>query len=314
MRIIFFGTPDFSVPALKKLIESDFEITAIITEPARPIGRKQELIPSPVKSLALKNNLTVLEPESAKSPEVAEQIKSLAPDLAIVAAYGQILPKELLEIPKFGFINIHPSLLPKYRGASPVQFAILNGEKETGVTIMLMDAKMDHGPILAQEKISIGNDEDTPSLLARTAELGAKMLVPTIEGYINKTIVPREQNHETAIFSKILKKEDGQIDWNKSAREIYNQIRALRPWPGTWSNFRLQNADCRIKILDGRPSDESPNEIEIDDFFVSPPLEEGARGGQLAVKCGHSSLLISKLQPEGKKEMSGAEFLRGYLR
>jgi len=314
MRIIFFGTPDFSIPALKVLLESDFEIVAVITEPTRPTGRKQELIPSPVKSLAIKNNLTVLEPESIKSPEWAEQIKSLAPDIAVVAAYGQIIPQTVIDIPKFGFINIHPSLLPKYRGASPVQSAILNGETETGVTIMLMDEKMDHGPILAQEKISIGNNEDTPSLLARTAELGAEMLPRVIADFVAGKIKPREQNHEAATFSKILKKEDGQIDWQKSASEIYNQIRALRPWPGTWANFRLQNADCRIKILDGEVIDESPGTINAGDFFVSPPYEGGARGGRLAVKCGSGSLIINRLIPEGKKEMSGEEFARGYLK
>lgn len=306
MKLIFFGTPEFAVPPLKALLAADFEIVGVFTEAARPVGRHQEIVPSPVEIFAKKNNLPVFAPESAKSPEIAEQIKSLAPDIAIVAAYGQILPKELLEIPKYGFINIHPSLLPKYRGASPVQSAILNGEHETGVTIMLMDAKMDHGPTLAQEKISISDDEDTPSLLARTAELGAKMLVSAITGFANKTIAPQEQNHEAATFTKILKKEDGQINWQKSATEIYNQIRALRPWPGTWSNFRLQNADCRIKILDGRPTKESPSDIAAGNFFVV--------NDELGIKCGEGALIIKKLIPEGKKEMSGAEFIRGYLK
>ena len=250
----------------------------------------------------------VLEPENVKSPEWAEKIKAIGPDIAVVAAYGQIIPQAILDIPKIGFVNLHPSLLPKYRGASPVQYAILNGERETGVTIMLMDDKMDHGQILAQEKISINEDEDTPSLLARTAELGAKMLVPTIRGYINKTIVPREQNHEAATFSKILKKEDGQIDWQKSATEIYNQIRALRPWPGTWAVFRIKNQELRIKILEGRPSDETaPKGIEIGEFFKSS-------AGELAVKCGQDILIIETLLPEGKKEVSGTDFKRGYLK
>ena len=308
MKIIFFGTPDFSVPALKALIEAGHEIAGVFTELARPVGRHQEIIPSPVEIFAKKNNLPVFAPESAKSPEVAEQIKSLAPDLAVVAAYGQILPNELLEIPRYGFINIHPSLLPKYRGASPVQSAILKGETETGVTIMLMDAKMDHGAILAQEKISIADDEDTPSLLARTAELGAKMLPQVIADFIAEKIKPQEQNHEAATFTKILKKEDGQIDWNKSAREIGNQIRALRPWPGTWSEFKIKNSKLKIKIIDGRPTNEQPPEsIGVGEFFK-------ASNNELAVRCGQNALNIKKLIPESKKEMSGAEFIRGYLK
>ncbi|MEK7211721.1 MAG: methionyl-tRNA formyltransferase, partial [Patescibacteria group bacterium] len=283
MRTIFFGTPNFAIPALQKLKEADFEIVGVFTEPSRPVGRHQEITPSPVKLFAEKSNLAVFEPESLKTSPFskggegdfwAKQIKSLAPDIAVVAAYGQIIPQAIIDIPKYGFINIHPSLLPKYRGASPVQFAILNGERETGVTIMLMDEKMDHGPILAQEKIAIGDDEDTPSLLTRAAELGAKMLSPTIEGYLNKTIVPQEQNHEAATFSKILKKADGQIDWQKSALEIYNQIRAFRPWPGTWNEFKIKNSKLKIKILDASPSNEStPEKINIGNFFVSPPLD-----------------------------------------
>jgi methionyl-tRNA formyltransferase len=307
MRVIFFGTPNFAIPPLKALLKTDFEIVGVFTEAPRPVGRHQEILPSPVKIFAEKNNLPVFMPENAKSPEVAKQINALAPDVAVVTAYGQILPQELLKIPKFGFINIHPSLLPKYRGASPIQSAILAGEMETGITIMLMDAKMDHGPILAQEKIAIGDDEDTPSLLARTAELGAKILPRVIIDFVGGKIEPKEQNHEAATFTKILKKEDGKIDWQKSAREIYNQIRALRPWPGTWSIFKIKNQELRIKILDGRPIKKSLEKIEIGTFLKTPD-------GRLAIKCGDDALIISKLQPEGKKEMSAAEFIRGYLK
>ena len=307
MIVIFFGTPEFAIPPIEKLIEAGFEIAAVVTEPARPAGRHQETVPSPVKIFAAEKKFTIFEPKSVKAPEWTEKIKTLAPDLLIVAAYGQIMPKTIIEIPRFGCLNIHPSLLPKYRGASPVQFAILNGERETGVTIMLMDEKMDHGPILAQEKIEIGSREDAPSLLERAANLGALMLIPTINDYVNEKIIPQEQRHDEATFSKILKKDDGKIDWQKSAAEIYNQIRAFRPWPGTWSNFRLRNAECRIKILDGKIGDESPDMLKIGDFFVTA-------GGDLAIKCGVGSLIIKNLVPEGKKEITGIEFIRGYLK
>ena len=267
MKIIYLGTPKFSVAILEALINSDYEVTAVITNPDAPVGRKQILTPSPVKIIAEKNKIPVIQPDEMRNFDV---------DLAIIAAYGKIISKNILDIPRFGTINIHPSLLPKYRGASPIQNAILNGDKKTGVTIMKLDEEMDHGPILANSELPIADSDTYESLSQKLAKIGAELLIKTIPEYISGKIKPIEQKHAEATYTKIIKKEDGKIDWSKNAAEIERMTRAFYPWPTAWTTWNGKI----LKIL----------EAEV-------------RGGSLAIK---------KLQLEGGKILSIKEFINGH--
>jgi methionyl-tRNA formyltransferase len=264
-RIIFIGTPEFGAIILKKLIK-DYKPILVITNPDKPKGRKNVITQSPVKQLAIKNNIPV-----------QHDFENLECDLIITAAYGKIIPKDIIELPKYGCLNVHPSLLPKYRGASPIQTAILNGEKETGVSIMLMDEKMDHGPILAQIKHRI-DDKDYPTLEKELAEKGAELLLDIISKYIEGKIKPKEQDHNKATFCKIIKKEDGLIDFNKSPKDLERQVKAFNPWPGVFTFDKKSGK--RIKILE--------------------------------VKVFNNELIIKKVQPEGKKPMDYNDYLKGY--
>ncbi|MFA5029522.1 MAG: methionyl-tRNA formyltransferase [Patescibacteria group bacterium] len=299
-KIIFAGTPEFAVPFLKALTEdSDFEIIGVITQPDKPSGRKQEFVPSPIKQLALKLGLKIWQPGSVKNnPELEKELKQVSPDLLVVVAFGQIIPQEILDLAKFGNINVHPSLLPKYRGASPVQSAILTGETKTGVTIMLMDQKMDHGPILSQKTLLLNSEETNQSLHQALAELGVPLLLTTIKGFLGGKIKPQEQNHESATFCQTITKDSAKIDWSNAAIEIKRKIYAFYPWPGVWAIW----GGKRIKFF-------PPAEIVNDS---KKPGEIFLSGDGLAVGCGQGSLKISKLQLEGKKEMTAQEFLRGY--
>ncbi len=279
LKIIFFGTPDFGVIILEELIKNNYNPVLVITAPDKPVGRKHVLTPPPVKKIAEKYNVIVTQPEKIK--EVAIEIKNLNPDLIICAAYGQIIPKEILEIPKHGCLNIHPSLLPKYRGASPIQTVILNGDKETGVTIILMDEKMDHGLIIAQTKYKIPDDINYKELDSALAKQGAHLLVKILPKWINGEIEAKAQDESNATYTKVLKKEDGKIEWKKSAEEIERQIRAFCPWPGTFAFIKHKNKILRVKILEAGISKEK-------------------------------KLIIKKLQPEGKKIMTLEEFKKGY--
>lgn len=295
-KIIFMGTSEFAVPVLKKLIKN-YQVISVFTQPDKPIGRKKELSKSPIKKVAQENNLKIIQPKSLKDEKVVNQIRELNPDLIIVVAYGQIIPQKIIKISKFGIMNIHPSLLPKYRGASPIQTAIMNGEKETGVTIMLIDEKMDHGPILAQEKINIG-DDNYIKLSEKLSEIGANLLIKILPDYFSGKINPQEQDHTKATFTKIITREDGQIDWHKSAKEIGCQFRAFTPWPGVftfWNNKRLKITKLTI------------SEINKQDGLVFLTSDE-----EVAIGCGMGSIIISKLQLEGKKEMRAKEFILGY--
>ena len=267
MKIIFMGTPEFSVTILDVLIDSDYEITAVITNPDAPVGRKQILTPSPVKVVAEKNKIPLIQ---------LDEIRNLDVDLAIVAAYGKIIPKNILGIPRFETINIHPSLLPRYRGASPIQNAILNGDKKTGITIMKLDEEMDHGPILANGGLPIADSDTYESLSQKLAKIGAELLIKIIPEYISGKIKPIEQKHAEATYTKIIKKEDGKIDWSKSAIEIERMTRAFYPWPAAWT------------IWNGK---------------ILKILEAEVRGGSLAIK---------KLQLEGGKILSIEEFINGH--
>lgn len=300
IKIIYMGTPEFAVPAFDTLVQNGYKIITAITAPDKPVGRKQILTPPPIKIETEKNNIPVLQPEKIKEQKWTEKIKELNPDLIIVCAYGQIIPKEILDIPKLGSINIHPSLLPKYRGASPIQYAILNNEKETGVTMMLMDEQMDHGPIITNHKIQITKHKITYKELEKElAELGAKLLIEILPKWISGEIQPQEQNHDEATFAKIIKKEDGKINWNESAEKIDAKIRAFNPWPGTFTNFNGKI----LKILETENA-ESEENLPIGQVFKI--------GNDIAIKCGNGALKIKSLQVEGKKPMDIKNFINGY--
>jgi len=300
LKILFMGTPEFAIPAFNALLKANYKVVAVITAPDAPIGRKQIITSPPIKIEAKKNNIPVLQPEKIKDIQWIQKIKKLNPDLIIVCAFGQIIPKEILDIPKFGAINIHPSLLPKYRGASPIQYTILNNEKETGITIILMDEQMDHGPIITNSKLKIKNEKITyKELTKELSELAAKLLIKTLPKWINKKIKPQEQNHNEATFTKIIKKEDGKIDWNNPAEKIDAQIRALNPWPGTYSIFNGKS----IKILEAET-------IKTDEKL--PTGKVFKINNDIVIKCGVNALKIKTIQIESKKPIDIKSFINGY--
>src|SRR6516165_9117400 len=241
MRLLFCGTPEFAVPTLKHLLaRSEFPVLGVISQPDRPRGRGHQLSVSPVKDVARAAHLPVHQPGKIRAPEVQQLLERLAPDVIAIIAYGQIIPARLLTIPKHGWINLHASLLPKYRGAAPIHWAIANGETRTGNTTMRIDAGMDTGEILLQQELGIGAEETAPELMARLSEAGAPLLEQTLRGLAAGKIEPRPQNHTVATLAPILKREDGQIDWKRPAQEIYHRMRGFAPWPGAYTWFRGQ--------------------------------------------------------------------------
>lgn len=293
-KIAFFGTQDFAATILQGLLDSDFvSVEMVFTQPDRKIGRKQIVEESPVKKLAKKYNLKIEQPESLKNYQYP--ISNI--QLGIVAQYGLIIPKTIIESFPKGMINVHGSLLPKYRGASPIQAALVNGEKETGVTIMLMDEKMDHGPILSQEKIDVTEDDTFTTLSQKMAAIGAKLLINTLPAYINSKIKPQEQAHEQATFTKLLSKDDGKIDFNKTANEIYNLYRGFTPWPGIWTTWNGK----RLKLLKISKSDKN-----------FPAGQVVVENKNIFIGCGNGSIEVLELQLEGKSVMDAKTFLNGY--
>jgi methionyl-tRNA formyltransferase len=300
-KIIFFGTSEFAREILRGLLSAGYEIQALVTQPDKMIGRHQILTPPPTKEVAQEYKIPILQPEKIKNnSESINQIKELSPDLIITAAYGQIIPKKILTLPKFGAINIHASLLPKFRGASPIQAAILAAEEEVGVTIMLMDEELDHGPIIGNSKFKIQNSKFTAEELSNElAKIGIKLLIEILPEWLAGAIKPAEQNHSQATYTRILTRENGRIDWSKSAEEIERQIRAFTPWPGTWTTWEGKI----FKIFEAEIL-ETKNSYKFGEVFKYNNF--------LAVKCEKNALIIKKLQLEGKKEMSQEEFLNGY--
>jgi methionyl-tRNA formyltransferase len=308
MRIVFCGTPSFAVPTLKHLLaQTDFEIVGVITQPDRPRGRGQEVSFSPVKEAALAANLAVHQPDKIRAPETEALLLKLAPDCIVIIAYGQIIPARLLPIPKLGWINLHASLLPKYRGAAPINWAIVNGETRTGVTTMRIDAGMDTGDMLLQRVIEIGSKETAPELAARMAEAGAPLMTETLRGLAAGTIAPKAQNHAEASYAPMLKKEDGRIDWKRPAKEIYNRMRGFAPWPGAYTTFRGQT--CHVWA--------EPVSKEGD-----VALPNGAGGGvpgtlfseknELFIWCGDTTVLrLGLVKVEGRKPVKAADFANG---
>lgn len=308
-KIIFFGSGEFAAIILNKLAVSEFRPGAIFTQPDKPVGRRQTLSPSPAKKVAENFHLKIFEPKSLKNDETEKMVRSFEPDLIVVADYGKIIPKNILDIPKFGVLNVHPSLLPRHRGATPIQYAILEGDEETGVTIILMDKQVDHGPIIASEKIEVESKELIfDELFHQLAESGGKLLLKTLPRWLNNEIKPMPQDESRATFTKILTKEDGKIDWHKSAEEIERKIRAFLKWPGVWCEWESSGKKLRLKIIKAGILNRTVGCAEN----PTPGFVFSTGGGELAVNCQPGSLVIEELQLEGKNKTTGQEFLRGY--
>jgi methionyl-tRNA formyltransferase len=308
LNLVFCGTPQFAVPTLEKLVESGFAVRLVLTQPDRPKGRGLELVASPVKQAAEKLQLPIYQPEKIKNnEELRARLEGIAPDAIIVVGYGRIIPKWMLDLPQFGNINLHASLLPKYRGAAPIQWAIANGESVTGVTTMRIDEGLDTGDILLQQELTIADEDTAETLSPRLATIGAELMLETLRG-LDATIKARPQNNTDATLAPILGKEDGRIDFSRSAQEIYNRFRGFQPWPGAFTTFMDRTFRGKtLGITAARPIDK----------FAEPTLAQGrllVQGSQLFVVCGQGTMLeLLEVQPEGKKRMPVRDFLHGYL-
>ncbi len=299
-RIVFFGTPSFAIPTLEGLLEGADKVIGVVTQPDREKGRGRKVVISPVKELALRHGLIPLQPEKAKGEAFQEELKSLRPDLFVVVAYGQILHRSVLDIPKYGAVNVHASLLPKYRGAAPIAWAVLNGEKVTGVTTMVMDEGMDTGDILLQAETPIGNGMTCETLHDQLASLGAQLLSGTLEKMKLGTIRSIPQDHSRATYAPPLKKEDGHIDWKKEAEEIDRQVRAFNPWPGAFTKF----GGLLLKVYKGEVREKTPSGKVGTVVWVGSDFVE--------VETGKGSYLLKEVQLEGRKRMTIREFLSGH--
>jgi methionyl-tRNA formyltransferase len=299
-RIVFFGTPSFALPTLRDLLEEPDEVVGVVTQPDREKGRGRKMVISPIKELALQHDLTLLQPEKVKEEAFQEAVRGLQPDLFVVVAYGQILPKPVLNIPKYGAVNVHASLLPRYRGAAPIAWAILRGEKVTGVTTMVMDEGMDTGDILLQTEVPIGDEETCEDLHDRLASLGAQLLSKTLKKMKARDIRAIPQDHSKATYAPPLKKEDGQIDWRKGAAEIDRHVRAFHPWPGAFTKW----GDRLLKIYRGEVRERTP--------AGKPGAVVWVGSDFIEVEAGKDSYLIEEVQLEGRKKMTIREFLSGH--
>ena len=299
LKTIFMGTPDFAVPCLE-VLQAKTEVLAVITQPDRPKGRGHNLQASPVKQKALEYNLPVLQPEKIKTEEFTAELERLQPDLIVVVAFGQILSQRILDIPPLGCVNVHASLLPRYRGAAPIHWSIINGEKETGVTTMLMDAGLDTGDMLLKDKVTITEEMTTEELHDQLMAMGGKLLAETIDGLANGTITPEKQDDSISNYAGMLNKETGHIDWSKSAVEIHNLIRGLNSWPVAWSMKDGKNYKFwRTKVENGN-SDKAPGTVvEL-------------RKNSFCLATGEGLLEVLEMQPPSKKRMSAGDLLRGH--
>jgi methionyl-tRNA formyltransferase len=298
MRLVFLGTPAFAVPTLEAIVQAGHEVTAVLTQPDRPRGRGQQMAAPPVKEAAIRLGLPVYQPERVRRPEAVEFLRSQQCDAMVVVGYGQIIPQNVIDLAPLGIINVHGSLLPKYRGAGPIQWAILNGETRTGVTTMRIDAGLDTGDMLLKAETAIDPEEAAPELGARLAVMGAKLLVETLEKLKQGSIVAEKQDPAQATHAPMLQKEDGRIDWSRSAQAIHNQVRGLQPSPGAYTKFRGQALHVRKS-------------------HVAQSIPAGARAGAVAsvrplvVACGEGGLELLEVQSEGRKRMPAADFANG---
>lgn len=309
-KIIFFGSAEFSVPILETLIQNKM-VDAVFSTPPRPVGRKQVITPTPVSRAATQNQVAVFEPENLSDEKFLNQVEKMRPDLFLVAAYGKILPKALLEIPSCGAINIHGSLLPKYRGSSPLQAALLNNDKETGITFILMDEKVDHGPILVKKKMKIKKNCTYSELSKEMSFLAAKTTPSVINDFLNKKIKPLPQNEDGASYVKTIKKEDGHIDFNLPAKKILQQINAFEKWPGSYAFWKKDGKDLIVKILGGGILS---SKIQKSTSGATPNLAGTAikYKNLIAIQTSDGLLLVEKLQLEGQKPMGATSFLNGH--
>ncbi|MBT3181261.1 MAG: methionyl-tRNA formyltransferase [Deltaproteobacteria bacterium] len=293
------GSAGFAVPSLQALLQSKHEILEVVTQPDKPAGRGRHITPCPTAQFAKEHDLILYQPKSVKKAEAIDHLKNLAPDLIAIVAYGKILPKAILDLPQMGCVNVHSSLLPKYRGAAPINWAIVNGETETGVTTMRINEEMDAGDILLACKTQIDETEDAILLHDRLAPLGAELLLKTLDGIEDNSIKQLPQDHSQASYARIIKKEDGHIDWSKGADEIYNMMRGFKPWPGTYTSldgkmFRIHEAAPHLE-----DSKHPAGSIIENDNYI-------------AVACGKGVLFLIEVQIEGKKRMSATDFLKGH--
>lgn len=302
MRLVFCGTPQFAVPTLRALLRAGHDIQLAVTQPDRPSGRGMQLIAPPVKQAALEAGLLVVQPEKIKNNlEFRSQLEAIQPEAIIVVAYGRIIPKWMLDLPRYGNLNLHASLLPKYRGAAPIQWAVAKGEAVTGATTMRIDEGLDTGDMLLQRELPIAPDQTSEDIFPLLAEMGAPLMVETLEGLIAGTITPQKQDDAKANVAPILKREDGLVDFTRPAMEIYNRWRGFQPWPGAYTSFRGKKlALHHMHPMELRGEESHPSQVLVDRdrFFVD---------------CGENSRLeLLEVQPEGKKRMPTADFLRGY--
>ena len=296
-RIVFMGTPDFAVPDLKKLIETQ-NVVGVVTQPDRPAGRGRQLRPSPVKQVAIEANIPLYQPKSLRKEEAAAPLREWQPDLIIVAAFGQILRPHVLDLPPLGCINIHASLLPRWRGASPIQHAILAGDAETGITLMQMDAGIDTGDMYVKEAVPIADGETAVTLHDKLAELGAGMIERHLNDIINGKITPTKQNDDESTHAPMISKEDGRLDWSESAVALDRRIRAMTPWPGATTTWQGKG----LKIIEAQP---------VNDSSVGTVGQVSGNDEKLFVQAGNGSLQLHKIQLAGKRAMSISDFLRG---
>lgn len=300
IKTVFMGTPDFAVPCLEVLQEKT-EVLAVITQPDRPKGRGHNLQASPVKQKALAYGLPVLQPEKIKTDEFTEQLEAMAPDLIVVVAFGQILSKRILDIPRLGCVNVHASLLPRYRGAAPIHWSIINGEAETGVTTMLMDVGLDTGDMLLKDRIAIGPEMTTAELHDELMAMGGRLLSQTVDGLTAGTIVPEKQDDSLSNYASMLNKENCRIDWQRSAQEIHNQVRGLNSWPVAWSQLGEKNFKFYMtRVLEGEAQGQ-PGEV----------ISVGKQS--FVMSTGKGQLEILELQPPSKKRMSAGDAVRGHI-
>ena len=307
-KIVFFGTSVFAVPVLESLTKNpEFEVTLAVTRPDKPAGRKLALTGSPLKRAAERLHIPIYQPETLRTPEVVERLAKEKADAFVIASYGKMIPMSLLDVPRKGCINVHGSILPAYRGASPISAAIMAGDAKTGATIMLMDEKLDEGPILSTREVDIRDDDTTETLEARVAQAGAEILEPALKFYLTDGLVPKPQDHSKATYTKIKTKDDGRIDWMKSAAEIERKIRAMRPWPEAWTVWERKGKPMKLAIVKAA--------------VMNPDASCSAGGpgsvcrlndGTIGANCGRGSIAISRVQPEGKAEMDAKDFLNGY--
>lgn len=295
MNIVFMGTPDFSVPCLQALLDAGYPVTGVFTQPDKPKGRGYQLAPPPVKEFALTQNLPVFQPKTMRDAETLEQLKGCNPDLIVVVAYGKLLPKEVLDLPRLGCINVHASLLPKYRGAGPVQWSIINGEEETGVTTMYMAEALDTGDMLESASLKIGENETADELMERLSHLGAELLISTVKKAEEGTLKPVPQDEALSTYVSMLDKEMARLDFNKPAREVHNLIRGLSSWPCAYTFYQGK----RLKVYRSKlsPMSGQPGELLDAKRFI--------------VACRDGAVEFETVQYEGGKRMSGADFLRG---